>query len=96
MLGLQHRGEHEIEAPPHHILEQHFGEYWASAKAHCTHGGPNEFFGNLAHFLLEFFYVHANMYNMPKKKASLIIMTYQGGAINWGIITEEGIRATAF
>ena len=93
MLGLQQGGEHEIEALPQHILEQHFGEYSASRKAYHTHGVPNEFFGNLVHFFLEFICIHANAYNMPKKRAGLIIMAYRGSAINWGIITEEGIRA---
>ena len=92
-LRLPRGGEHDIEAPPQHILEQHFGEYTLSAKAHHTHGGPNEFFGDLAHFLLEYACVHANPYNMPKKKAWLIIMAHQGGTIDWGIITGNGVRA---
>ena len=78
---------------PQHNLEQHFGEYSVLAKAHRTHGGPNEFFGNLAHILLEFDCVHAKPYNMPKKKARLIIMAYCGGTIDWGIITGEGVQA---
>ena len=66
-------------APPQHILEQHFGEYSLSAKAHHTHGGHNEFFWNLAHFLLEYAFVHANPYSMPKKKVGIIVTTYIGG-----------------
>ena len=72
-------------------MEQHFDEYSVSAKAHRTHGGPNEFFGNMAHILLELACIHANPYNMPKKKARLIITAYRGGAIDWGIITREGV-----
>ena len=76
-LRLRRGDDHNIDVLPQHILEQHFGEYSLSAKAHRTHGGPNEFFGNLAHFLLEYACVHANPYNMPKKKAGLIITAYR-------------------
>ena len=55
------------------------------------HDGPNEFFGNLAHLLLEYVCDHANPYIMPKKKAGLIITAYRGGTIDWGIITVEGV-----
>ena len=81
-LRLQRGGEHDIEAPPQHILEQLFGEFSVFAKAYRTHGGPNEFFRDLARFLLEFSCVHANAYSMPKKKASIIITAYQSGAID--------------
>ena len=53
-LRLPRGGGHDIEAPPQHTLEQYFGEYSLSAKAHHTHSGPNEFFGDLAHLMLEY------------------------------------------
>ena len=31
---------------------------------------------------------------MPKKRAGLIILAYEGRKIDWGCITGEGIRAT--
>ena len=92
-LHLPRGREYDVEAPPQHLLEKYFGEYSQSAKAHRTHGGPNEFFGNLAHLLFEYSCVHTNPYSVPKKKASLIITAYYGGAINWGIITSDGVRA---
>ena len=94
MLSLKHGCEHNVDAPPQHILEQYFGEYSLSAKAHRTHGGSNEFFGNLAHFLLEYGCITANAYSIPKKRAGLIITTYRGGVVDWGILTGEGICAT--
>ena len=90
-LSLQLGGEHDVGAPPQHILEKYFKEYSASAKAHCTHGGSNEFFGNLAHFLLEFGCIIANAYNITKKRVGLIITAYRGGAVDWGILTGEEI-----
>ena len=91
-LHLPRGGEHDIEAPPQHTLEQYFGEYSLSVKAHRMHGGPNEFFGDLAHFLLDYVCIHHNPYNMPKKKAGLIILAHEGRPINWGNITGEGVR----
>ena len=76
---------------PPNTLEKYFGEY--SAKAHRRHGGPNEFFGDLAHFFLEYVCVHHNPHNMPKKKAGWIIMAHEGSTIDWGIIIGEGVSA---
>ena len=78
---------------PQQILEKYFGEYSLSAKAHRTHGGPNELFGDLAHFFLEYVCIHQNPHSMPKKKAGLIILAHEGRKIDWGCITGEGIRA---
>ena len=91
VLVLKQGGDHDIEAPPENDLEAHFREYSVLAKAYRMQGRTNEFFGNLAIFLLEFGCVHANVYNMPKKKACIIITEYSGGAIDWGIIIGEGV-----
>ena len=90
---LQRGGEYDIDAPPQHILEKYFGEYSLSAKAHRTHGGPNQLFGDLAHFFLEYVCIHQNPHSMPKKRAGLIILAYEGRKIDWGCITGDGIRA---
>ena len=45
MLGLKRNCHHEIEIPPQHVLEAHFGEYSESAKAYRTLG-PNKVFGD--------------------------------------------------
>ena len=92
-LRLQRGGEYDIDAPPQHILEKYFGEYSLSAKAHRMHGGPNELFGDLAHFFLEYVCIHQNPHSMPKKRAGLIILAYEGRKIDWGCITGDGIRA---
>ena len=84
VLGLKCDSHHEIEVPPQHILEAHFGEYSVLAKAYRTKGGPNKFFCNLACFLLEITYVHANAYGMPKKKGRIIIIAYIGRIFDWG------------
>ena len=92
-LSLKRGDKHDVDAPPQHILEQYFGEYSASAKAHDMHGGPNEFFGNLAHFLLEYGCITANAHSILKKRVGLIITAYRGGAVDWGILTGEGNHA---
>ena len=66
-LCLPRGGDYDVEAPPQHLLEKYFGEYSLSAKAHRTHDDPNELFGNLAHFFLEYACIHQNPHNMPKK-----------------------------
>ena len=92
-LRLQRGGDYDIEAPPQHILDKYFGEYSLSAKAHRTHGGPDVLFGDLAHFFLEYICLHLNPHSMPKKRAGLIILAYEGKKIDWGCITGDGIRA---
>ena len=57
-LRLPRGGEYDVDANPHHLLEKYFGEYSLSTKAHRMHGGPNELFGDLAHFFLEYVCIH--------------------------------------
>ena len=93
MLGLKHGAHHDIEIPPQQVLVAHFGKYLVSAKTYRTKGIPNEFFGELAKFLLEITCVHPHNYGMPKKKVGIIITTYTGGLLDWGSITGEALRA---
>ena len=58
-----------------------------------TYGGPNKFFGDIVRILMEYAFVHTNPTNMPQKKETIIITGYQGGTVDWGILTEEGLRA---
>ena len=92
-LGLQRGGEHDIEVPPHTILEDYFRTYSVSGKAYRTYGGPNKFFGDIAKILMEYAFAHTNPTSMPQKKASIIITAYQGGIVDWGILMG-GVRAT--
>jgi hypothetical protein len=91
-LRLQRGGDYDIEAPPQHILDKYFGEYSLSAKAHRMHGGQDVLFGDLAHFFLEYICLHLNPHSMPKKRAGLIILAYEGKKIVWGCITGDDIR----
>ena len=58
-----------------------------------TYGGPNKFFGDIVRILMEYAFVHTNPTNMPQKKETIIITGYQGGTVDWGILTGEGVRA---
>ena len=51
------------------------------------------FFGEIAQILMEYVFAHTNRTNMPPKKATIIIKAYQGGTVDWGILTGEGVRA---
>ena len=37
--------------------------------------------------------MHTNPTSMPQNKAAIIISAYEGHRVDWGIITEEGLRA---
>ena len=90
-LGIQCRGEHDIKIPPHTILKDYFGLYSVSGKAYRTYGGPNRFFGEIARILMEYVFAHTNPTNMLQKKTNIIIKAYQGGIVDWGILTGEGV-----
>ena len=49
------------------------------------------FFGEIAQILMEYVFAHTNRTNMPPKKATIIIKAYQGGTVDWGILTGEGV-----
>ena len=36
---------------------------------------------------MEYAFTHTNPTNMPQKKTTIIITAYQGGTVNWGILT---------
>ena len=37
--------------------------------------------------------IFTTAYNMPQKKANIIIMAYRGDTLNWGLITKDEVRA---
>ena len=73
-------------------LEKYFREYSTSAKAHRTKDISNSFFREVAKFLLEVGCVHINAYGMPKQKACIVIDTFKGCAMDWGVITGPALR----
>ena len=93
-LDLKRGGEHEVEIPPHTTLKEYFGTYSISGKVYRTYGGPNRFFGEIARILMEYAFVHTNPTSMPQNKVAIIIREYQGGTVDWGILTDEGVHAT--
>ena len=56
-------------------LRSYFGEYSPSAKDFQTLGGQDEFFHEVAKFMLEVGFVTPRFYGMPKKRAGFIIAT---------------------
>ena len=74
------------------MLRSYFGEYSPSAKAFQTQGGEDEFFHEVAKFLLEVGFVSPRFYCMPKKRAGFIIATYEGEVFDWGLLSAEALR----
>ena len=91
-LGLSVIGEKHFDISPAETLGKYFGEYSTSAKAYRMKDIPNPFFREVAKFLLEVGCVHVNAYGMPKQKAGVIIETFEGRAIDWGVITGPTLR----
>ena len=72
-------------------LRSYFGEYSPLAKAFQTLGGQDEFFHEVAKFMLEVGFVTPCFYGMPKKRAGLIIATYEGETFDWGLLSTEAL-----
>ena len=62
------------------------------AKAYQTNGGEDEFFHEVANFLLEVGFVSPRFYCMPKKRVGFIITTYEGEKFDWGLLTAEALK----
>ena len=73
-------------------MQKYFGAYSVSAKAYRTKEIPDPFFREIAKFLLEVGCMHVNAYGMPKQKAGIIIDTFEGRAVDWGIIPGPALR----
>ena len=86
-LGLQRGGEHDVEIPPHTIANDYFGLYSVSGKAYRKYIGSDIVFGEIAQILMEYAFAHTNPTCMPQKKAAIINKDYQGGTVDWGILT---------
>ena len=41
---------------------------------------------------MEYAFAHKNPTSMPLNKTAIIIREYQGGTVDWGILTGEGVR----
>ena len=75
-------------------FRSYFGEYSPSAKAYQTQGGRDEFFHEVAKFLLEVGFVSPRFYFIAQKegRAGFIIAAYEGEAFDWGILSVEALR----
>ena len=91
-LGLSGLGEKQFDIAPAETLRKYFAEYSLTAKAYRTKEIPNAFFREVAKFLLEVGCVHVNAYGMPKQKAGVVIETFEGKAVDWGVITGPTLR----
>ena len=87
-LGLNSTGERQFDILPTKMLERYYGKYSQSAKAFF----PDPFFRNTAKFMLEVGCVYFNAYGMPKKKAAVVLSTYEGTDVNWGTIIGAALR----
>ena len=96
-LGLSNMAEHHLHIFPTEDLEHYFVEYPLSPKAYRIRDAPDPFFREISKFLLEVGCVHLKTYGMPKQKDSVIISTFEGHDVDWGVIIgialQEGLHA---
>ena len=81
-----------VKKPSQEALWSYFGEYSPSAKAYQTYGGRDEFFHEVARFLLEIGFVSPRFYCMPKKRVGFIIATYEEDTFDWPLLSAEALR----
>ena len=78
ILNLKREGFHAVQKMDKETLRSYFEEYSPFAKAFQTMGGHDEFFHEVAKFMLEVAFGTQRFYGMPKKQAGFIIATYEG------------------
>ena len=91
-MEIKREGFDVVQKLDKDVLRSYFGEYSPSAKAYQTQGGRDEFFHDVAKFLLEVGFISPRLYCMPKKRAGFIIATYERETIDWGCLTKEALR----
>ena len=91
ILNLKREGFDAVQKMDKETLRSYFGEYSPSAKAFQTMGGQDEFFHEVAKFMLEVAFVTQRFYGMPKKRAGFIIATYEGENFDWGLLSAEAL-----
>ena len=91
-LGLSGLGEKHFDIATAEIHQKYFVDYSLTAKAYRTREIPNAFFREVAKFLLEVGCVHVRADGMPKQKAGVVIETFEGKAVDWGVITGSTLR----
>ena len=92
ILNLKREGFDAVQKLDKETLRSYFKEYSPSAKAFQTMGGQDEFFHEVAKFMLEVAFVTQRFYGMPKKRAGFIIATYEGEQFDWGLLSTEAPR----
>ena len=92
ILNLKREGFDAVQKMDKETLRSYFGEYSPSAKAFQTMGGQDEFFHEVAKFMLEVAFVTQRFYSMPKKRAGFIIATYEGEQFDWGLLSAKALR----
>ena len=55
-------------------------------------GRQDEFFHQVAKFMLEVAFVMPRFYGMPNKRAGFIIVTYEGENFDWELLSTEALR----
>ena len=91
-LRMPRGGFDVVQKPSSEALRSYFGAYSPSAKAYQTYGGRDEFFHEVARFLLEVGFVSPRFYCMPKKRAGFIIAAYEKEDFNWPLLSAEALR----
>ena len=92
VLELKREGFDVVQKMDKDVLRSYFGEYSPSMKAFQMQGGADEFFHEVAKILLEVAFVNPKFYCMPKKRATFIIVTYEGEIFDWGLLSADALR----
>ena len=85
-IDLKRGEEHDVEIPPHMILNDYFGLYSVFGKAYRTYGGPNKFLNIDGIYLCAY---EPHMYATEEGRHH-----HQGaqmGTVDWGILNCEGV-----
>ena len=61
-------------------------------KAYRIRDIPDTFFRDITKLLLKVVCIHMNAYGMLKQKAGVVISTYEGKDVDWGVITGMALR----
>ena len=92
-LGMPRGGFDAVKKVSEEGLRSYFGEYSTSAKAYQTYGGRDEFFHEVARFLVEIGFVSPRFYYMHKKRvAGFIIVTNEEETFEWAFLSAEALR----
>ena len=92
LYGAQNTGKLHFDIFPIEVFEHYYGKYSQSAKAYRIRDIPDPFIRDIVKFFLKVGCIHLNAYGMPKQKAGVVISTFKGTDVDWGVVTGTTLR----